>query len=275
METAAPSNFEQLVTVTQYEMLGYLRKKRIWLVLGTVFAIFFLLLLIFPAQGISYPATFSVFSRLFVSFSGVLVLLCATLFGADALVSEFQHKTGFVIFPNPIKRTVIGLGKFAASMITSIIVIALYYGLIALFVGGIYKTVTVEFGYSFLLALLYLAAAMGVAYMVGALMRSALASILLVFILFIFIFSLIEGVSALAGFKPWFLITFTGGTISYIMDVPYPTDSMLEIPMGPGQTMTVYSYYPELGVSIAVMVAYIVICLVIALIRFNRKEMVG
>jgi len=218
---------------------------------------------------------FSGFAQVYLGFTGILVLLCVTLFGADALVSEFQHKTGFVIFPNPVKRLVIGLGKFAASIITSVIVIALYYGLIALFVGGIYKTINIDFWYSFLLALLYLAAAMGFAYLIGAFMRSTLASILLTFILFLFVFPLIEGVGALVGFKPWFFITFAGGTISYIMDVPYPTDSVLEFPAGAGQTMTIYSYYPEIALSIAVMVAYLVICLVLALIRFNRKEMVG
>lgn len=274
-KTMAPTDFEQLVTVVRYEIFSHLRRRRLWAILAIVFMIFFLILLVPPAYGVDYPPEFGMYSQVYLGFTGILVLLCATFFGSDALVSEFQHKTGFVIFPNPVKRSTIALGKFSASMIASILVICIYYGLIALFVGGIYKAIDAEFAYSFLLALLYLSSAMGVAYLISSVMKGTMGSTVLTFFLFLLILPMIEGILSFVGVKPWFFITFAGGTISYIMNVPYPQDGSFEMTVGGGQTMTIYEFYPDVWVSIAVMLGYLIVCLTLAILRFNRREMVG
>ena len=273
--TMAPTDFEQLVTVVRYELFRYIRRRRLWAILATVFLIFFLILLVPPAYGVSYPPEFGMYSQIYLGFTGILILLCATFFGSDALVSEFQHKTGFVIFPNPVKRSIIALGKFSASMIASVLVICIYYGLIALFVGGIYKTIDTEFTYSFLLALLYLSSAMGVAYLISSVMKGTMGSTVLTFFLFFLILPMIGQILSFVGVKPWFFVTFAGGTISTIMNVPYPQDGSFEMPVGNGQTMTIHEFYPEVWVSVAVMLGYLIVCLVLAILRFNRREMVG
>ncbi|MFQ5909651.1 MAG: ABC transporter permease [Thermoplasmata archaeon] len=270
----APSDFEQYATVVRYELFRYIRRKRLWGILAIVFIIFFLILLVPPSFGVDYPREFSMYAQVYLGFTGILVLLCATFFGSDSLVSEFQNKTGYVIFPNPVKRLTIGLGKFTASMIASVLVVAVYYGLIALFVGGIYKTVSVEFAFSFLLALLYLCAAMSVAYLISAAMKGTMGSTLLTFFLFLLILPIIEGILFFVGVKPWYFITFAGGTISYIMQVPYPQDTTYQVPMGPNQ-VTFYEFYPEVWVSIVVLIVYIILCLIPAFLLFRRREMVG
>ncbi|MCJ2555981.1 MAG: ABC transporter permease, partial [Candidatus Thermoplasmatota archaeon] len=270
-KTMAPTDFEQLVTVVRYEIFRYIRRRRLWAMLAIVFLIFFLILLVPPAYGVDYPPEFGMYSQIYLSFTWILILLCATFFGSDALVSEFQHKTGFVIFPNPVKRSTIALGKFSASMIASILVICIYYGLIALFVGGIYKAIDVEFAYSFLLALLYLSSAMGVAYLISSVMKGTMGSTVLTFFLFFLILPMIGQILSFVGVKPWFFITFAGDTISYIGNVPYPQDGSFEVTMS-GQTMTIHEFYPDVWVSVAVMVGYLVVCLILAVLRFNRRE---
>jgi ABC-2 type transport system permease protein len=62
-----------------------------------------------------------------LGFLGVLSILSATFFGADAIVSKFESKTGYFLFPNPIRKTTVFLGKFIASVLVSVCVIALHY----------------------------------------------------------------------------------------------------------------------------------------------------
>ncbi|MCK4366384.1 MAG: ABC transporter permease [Thermoplasmata archaeon] len=264
-----PSDFEQYITVVRYELLGYLRKKRLWAIIAIVFMVFFLAFLLPPALGHDYPAAFRDYSQGYLGFVGILVLLCATFFGSDALVTEFQQKTGFVVFPNPVRRLVIGLGKFSASMIASVFVISIYYGLIALFVGGLYKEVNVELVYSFLIAIMYLSAVVGVAYFISSVMKGTVGSTLLTFFLFLLILPMVGGALMLADVEPWFLVTHGGDAITHVMDPGYTPGK--ECIMGGSMCF----FLPDIYVSVAVMAVYLIVFLILAFFMFNRREMVG
>ncbi|MCJ2556779.1 MAG: ABC transporter permease subunit, partial [Candidatus Thermoplasmatota archaeon] len=192
-----------------------------------------------------------------------------TFFGSDALVTEFRQRTGFVVFPNPVRRLVIGLGKFSASMIASFFVISIYYGLIALFVGGLYKAVNVELVYSFLIAIMYLSAAVGVAYFVSSVMKGTVGSTLLTFFLFLLILPMVGGALMLADVEPWFLVTHGGEAITYVMDPGYLPGKVCPV----GSPMCFF--IPDIYVSVAVMAVYLIIFLILAFFMFNRREMVG
>lgn len=267
-----PSDFEQYLTITKYELFGYLRKKRLWVVLIVLFLIFFFVLLLPPALGVDYPSTFRSYSQVYVSFVSIIALLCATFFGSDSLVGEFHHKTGFVVFPNPLKRRVIFLGKFTASMLASILVILIYYGLIALFVGGIYKDVNIELIYSLLMAIAYLFALIGLAYFISAVMKGAIGATVLTFILLLLILPMIGGALNFAGAEPWFFVTHGGDSIVYVMDPSYEAGKVC---FDTGMESEICSFLPDIYVSIAVMFAYFIIFTILALIIFQRKEMVG
>src|SRR3989442_3753336 len=81
-----------------------------------------------PALSIPYASTPNAFVSTFATFTGLLVVLSGVLFAADALVSEHEKRTGYFLFPNPVRREVLVLGKIAASLIVSAAVISLYYG---------------------------------------------------------------------------------------------------------------------------------------------------
>jgi ABC-2 type transport system permease protein len=267
-----PSDFEQYLTVTKYELLGYLRKKRLWVVLIIIFLMFFLVLLLLPALGVDYPRTFRGYSEAYLSFVSIIALLCATFFGSDSLVGEFQQKTGFVVFPNPVRRRIIFLGKFTASMLASILVILIYYGLIALFVGGIYKGVNFELIYSFLVAITYLLAVIGLAYFISAVMKGTIGSTVLTFILLLFILPMIGGALNFAGVEPWFFVTQGGDSIANVMDPSYEPGKFCT----QADIETEFCFFlPDTYVSIAVMFGYFFIFILLALLVFQRKEMVG
>ena len=52
------------------------------------------------------------FFAVWVTSMGTLAILGAVFFGGDAIASEFEHKTGYILFPNPVKRITLVVGKY-------------------------------------------------------------------------------------------------------------------------------------------------------------------
>jgi ABC-2 type transport system permease protein len=227
-QNAVPPDFEQYRLVVWYELLKYLRSKRIIAMLVILVLILGLILGLFPALGENYPSDARAFAGIFVSFVTILVILSFTFFGADAIVSEFQQKTGYVLFPNPLKKWVILLGKFTASFLAAALLITLYYLAITASVGAINHSVPGELFFSYLFCLVYLMAGMAVAYFFSAIMKSAALAYALVFFFFLMIMNIINVMFMAADVKPWASLTFSSGIITYILEVPYPTDTSAE-----------------------------------------------
>jgi len=272
MKREAPSDIAQAVTVARYEVLKYLRGKKMLVVLLIMGLIFSLFLIIPPALGHDYPQDSNDFAMQFLGFAGLVIILCATFFASDALVSEFQQRTAFLILPNAIKRWVILAGKFIASVVASIIVIAIFYGSIAVIVGVIDGDVPSALASSLGLAVVYSLSIISVAYLLSSFLKSTVSSSVLTFFLFLLILPIIESVLTFSGVKPWFSLNFAGGTVTYIMQNPYPRDSTITLPPGAGG-MQIAQYYPVVSISLAVMLAYTFFSLLLAYWRFNRREL--
>lgn len=212
------------------------------------------------------------FASNFAGFANLLIVICATFFGADAIVSEYQARTGYLIFPNPIRRVSIYLGKFGASMTAGIFVIGVFYaatGVLSLVsVSGLDK----DFLLSFAFALEYLLAVMSIAYLISTLMKGTTGATVLTFFLFIMILPIVDSIGSISAFKASWSVTFSAGTISNILISPYPTDSVRPIPeMG----ITFYNYYPDPALAAVVMLAYALVAMAISMVLFRRKEMTG
>src|SRR3989442_2603818 len=123
-----PSPLAQVITVASYEIRKYIRGRRLLGILILVGLILALFIGLPPALSIPYASTPNAFVSTFATFTGLLVVLSGVLFAADALVSEHEKRTGYFLFPNPVRREVLVLGKIAASLIVSAAVISLYYG---------------------------------------------------------------------------------------------------------------------------------------------------
>ncbi len=206
----------------------------------------------------------------FLGFAGMLVMICATFFGADAIVSEFQGRTGYLVFPNPIKRSTLFLGKFAASMTSSILLIGLLYGGVAVLSLFASRGVDDDFLLSFAFAIEYLLAAMAVAYVISSVLKGSTGAIVLTFFMFLMILPIVDGMSMVAGVKVEGSLTFAAGTVQYILYDPYPTDTTMEVP-----GMTFSSFFPDPGTAAVVMACYAAIGLVLGMVLFKRKQLVG
>src|SRR5674536_299326 len=186
----APSSLRQIATVTKYELLKYLRGRRLLAIVLLTIIISAIFLVVPPAIGSAYEKDPKEFTVNMLSFLSILAILSATFFGADAIVSEYESKTGYFLFPNPIRKTAIFLGKFIASVLVSVGAIGLYYVIAVISVRIIDGSIPANTGLSFAYSLVYLFAILAIAYLFSAMMRSSVYSLILTFFTFFLILSI-------------------------------------------------------------------------------------
>lgn len=210
------------------------------------------------------------FMTLFLNFASFLIIICATFFGADAIVSEFQNRTGYLVFPNPIKRSVLFIGKFCASVTAGLLVVTLFYVvLIALSMvsaRGIDDDTLLSFAY----AVEYLVAAMAVAYLISSILKGSTGATVLTFFMFLMILPIIDNVGMFSGVKIEGSLTFSSGAITYILIDPYPVDEVMEL-----GGFSFHSFYPDQVLAVIVMAAYAMVSLVLGMFLFNRRQLSG
>ena len=210
------------------------------------------------------------FSSLFLAFASILIIIAATFFAADAIVGEFQNRTGYLVFPTPLKRWVLFMGKFAASMTAGLMVVALFYAGTAVLSFGTVGAVDDDFLLSFLFAVEFLWAATAVAYLISSVLKGSTGATVLTFLLFIVLLPIVDSVSTFAGVKIDASLTFAAGIIGYIVMDPYPVDASFD-----DYGFTLYLFYPEPSVAALVCLAYAVIAMAISMVLFNRKQLTG
>jgi ABC-2 type transport system permease protein len=274
----APNSVRQIATVVKYELLKYLRGRRLLAIVLLTIIISAIFLIVPPAIGTAYAKDPKQFTVNMLSFLSILAILSATFFGADAIVSEYESKTGYFLFPNPIRKTAIFLGKFIASALVSVGAIGLYYVIAVVSVRVIDGSIPANTGASFVYSLIYLFAILAIAYLFSAIMRSSVYSLVLTFFTFFLILPIIDAVGSFAKFKPWFSVTFASGISQYIFDSPYPTDKVFTStavggPNAGAQSVSLMQYYPEIRLSVVVMAAYFVIAFLLSILIARRREM--
>ena len=96
------SEFEKLRVVTGYEFLKHIRRKRMYIILGIALLVELLVLITVPLLMDGYPDNVMVMSFLLV-FGPSMAAIGAVFFAGDAIAGEFESKTGFILFTNPVK----------------------------------------------------------------------------------------------------------------------------------------------------------------------------
>jgi len=210
------------------------------------------------------------FETLFLGFASFLIIICATFFGADAIVSEFQNRTGYLVFPNPIKKSILFLGKFSASLTAGLIVVTMFYGIIAALSMISARGIDDDFLLSYAYAAEYLIAAMAVAYLISSVLKGSTGALVLTFFMFLMILPIVDNVAAFSGVKIEGSLTFSSGAMTYILTDPYPTDEVVDFGV-----MTFNTYYPDQVLAALTMAAYALVSLVLGMYLFNRKQLVG
>ena len=211
------------------------------------------------------------FANLFLQFGSFLIVIAATLFGADSLAGEFQNRTGYLMFPTPMKRWVMYFGKYAASLTATLLVVGLFYGSLAGLSLISANGIDDDFGTSFAYAVEYSLAVLAVAYLISTIMKGTTGATVLTFLMFIIILPMIDGISSFTGVKIEGSLSFAAGAMTNILFDPYPTDWSQEF----GGGVSINLFYPTPWIAAVVIFAYFAIATVLSLILFKRKQLVG
>ncbi len=272
MEKNEPSDFKQMLTIFTYQFKNYIRSKRLYIML----IIISIIITIFVAVNSYYgdPAHESTKSTAedFLGFVPTLAVLTALFFGGDAIAAEYQNKTGYFLFPNPVKRHVIFWGKYIASLLASAIILLLYYFVGAIYVYWFHTEIPVEYLFSLLYAFIFLISLLSLTYFFSTLFRNGAIALTIVAILYFFVFNIVNGISQLAGVEPWYSITYAADIITLVFEGKYMGDySHLTVMHRGGITLSIY--LPYLWEGVVIMVAYFIVSAVLAMFIFGRKEM--
>jgi ABC-2 type transport system permease protein len=271
LNVKVPSDTAQVFLVAKYDILKHIRSKRL-LAIGIIVGLVLLLVTFLGTLNNPDPHNAANFVGNYAGFANTMIVIGVTLFAGDAIVSEFQNRTGYLLFPNPVKKSSLYAGKFLASVGVMTFVIVIYY-IVAMVIGLAYTgNFTVLAIYSMLLAIMYGAAATGLAFLISSVLKTSTAALVLTFFMLFMILSLITAVGSIAGVKPDGELTFAGGTISYIMQSPYPVDNVTQIP---GAGFTLHTYIPDVGLSVIVELVWLSVTAILGYVAFNRREMVS
>lgn len=264
-----PSDVDQIYLVGKYELLKHLRSKRLYGILALEIIIIVLFLAVPPLTGNDYNSDPAGFAGDFFFFTWILLIICATLFAGDALVSEFQNRTGYLIFPNPVKKEALFLGKFAATLAITFAVVILYYLIVSIASLAITGSVSVLTLSSLGLALLLAVAANAIGYLISSFMKGGTGALVFTFAFLFLILNIVDSICSAVLVKPNFSLNFAAGAIAYVMQTPYPTDYIQGIP----ELGNIGIYFPEPYIAAFVAIAYSVVSIIIALFLFKRRDM--
>jgi len=159
------NDFEKLGVVIKYEFLKHIRRARLYIILGITALAEALVLILTPVLMHGYPESVTAMAMLLTSMTS-LSSLGAVFFAGDAIAGEYEGKTGFLLFTNPIKREVLWAGKYIAGLIAVSILMFFTYLIVAGSLLGIYHEVPVAIFKSFGMALYYGAAVLSTTFFV-------------------------------------------------------------------------------------------------------------
>ena len=218
-----------------------------------------------PASYLSSPMSF--YSVWWGSLVGLVVVLAGVFFGADAISTEFQSKTGYYLLPNPVRRSSVFVGKWIASFSASAISVGVYAA-ITLADGAIYfgANVPYQMGESFVFALFYIFPILGVSFFISSMFKNNSYSILVTAILLLFGFNYVTPlITALSNSEPWYVLTY-GARI--IADVLAPSGYPPHEVVIAGST----SYAATIPEGLAIMFIYFAVASTLGIVLFERED---
>ena len=264
------SELAKLGVVTRYEFLKHLRRKRLYVILGITLLAELAVLIILPLLMDGYPDNVLVMAAL-LTVGPSLATIGAVFFAGDAIAGEFENKTGFILFVNPIKRATLITGKYLASCISVIILIVFGYAIMCISLLAIYGEIPPETANSFGLCLLFGGAVLSVTFFFSAVSKGAMGATVITLVLIMVVFGIVESVLMMAGEPYWYLLSAGGDSVTLVfggmelfMEGVIPHD---------GGMMGLLGEPLDIGLASYAMVGYMVIGFVASLIISGRRQL--
>jgi ABC-2 type transport system permease protein len=262
-------DLRQMLVIAKYSFTVHVRSRRFYTLLGITGLLALATLLASWAFMDVSKTTALDLATTWVAILKFLTVLSALFFGPQAIAKEFQEKTGYFLLPTPVKREVIFMGKYIAALAVSLSVVLLYWVFAVVHMYTAFARVPPEVAMSVGLSLLYTASLLALTFFISSLFRSGTTAIAISAVLYFFVLNTVSFLLMLAGVEPWFMIDYVSGVINNVLMEPYPPHVVEQTAGG----ITLRLYYPRLDVSVAVMAAYIAVCLIAGALIFRRREM--
>lgn len=265
------SEFERLRVVIGYEFLKHIRRKRLWVILGLTLVAELAVLIGLPALMDGYPKNVMVMAAM-LTIGPSLATIGAVFFAGDAIAGEFESKTGYILFTNPVRRITLVTGKYLASCAAVILLIIFGYVITAISLLIIYGDVPFEMLKSFGLCLLYAGSVLSVTFFFSAISKGAIGATIITLLFITVISGIIESVLMMANKPYWFLLSAGGDSIAMVYG---GLELLLEgiMPRG-GMGMFPFELEtPDIGLFALGMVIYLVVGFVLSLWISKRRQL--
>lgn len=257
------------------------QRKKFYFFLGVAILVVFLvgyLLQLFP--GNLLPDTQAEYFSNGLIFIEFLTLFSACLFFSGIICSEFDKKTGAIVFPKINKYKLI-LGKYIGNLILAVFILAVYYFLLGLlgffYYGG---PINARIFYSFGFAVLYLISLSSFVTLFSSFMKSVNVTIISTLLILLIGFNIADQIVTFIfadSFEPLYSIAYLGNLITSVLQNPFPDPRYAEVTMGPpgmgggftlGQWIT-----PSIEMGIILLLVFIVAFFLLAALLFKRRQL--
>ena len=265
------SELEKLRVVIGYEFLKHIRRKRLYVILGLALVAELAVIIFVPLlrEAGGYPDNIMVMA-FFLTVGPSLASLGAVFFAGDAIAGEFESKTGFILFTNPVKRTTLWLGKYIACSIAVTLLIMFSYIITAITLLAIYTEIPFEMYQSFGLALLFGGAFLSVTFFFSSVSKGAMGATVMTLLLVMVLFGIIESILMFTDNPSWFLLSTGGDSIAAV----YGEYSVILGEFMPeGRELPFEMETMNIGLAAMAMVVYMVVGLVTSIFISNRRQL--
>ncbi len=263
------SEFEKLRVVTRYEFLKHLRRRRLYVILGLTFIAELAVIIGLPALMDGYPDNVMLMAVM-LTIGPSLATIGAVFFAGDAIAGEFESKTGFMLFTNPVRRITLVTGKYLASCIAVALLLIFGYAIISITLLAIYGDVPFETIKSFGLALLFAGSVLSVTFFFSSISRGAMGATVMTLLFIMVISGIIESVLIFADKPSWFILSAGGDSIATVYG---GYELFLEGIIPQGGMLPFEIETPDIGLTALAMAAYLVVGLVLSIWITKRRQL--
>jgi ABC-2 type transport system permease protein len=210
------SDFEKLGVVIKYEFLKHIRRARLYIILGIALLAEALVLILVPTLMTGgFPKDVNVMAAL-LTVGPSMAALGAVFFAGDAIAGEYESKTGFLLFTNPVKRIILWSGKYLAGFIAIALMMIFTYIIIAISLFSIYQQIPIEIFKSFGMAMFYAAATLSTTFLFSSISKGSMGATIMTLVFVWVICGILESVLMFTGNPYWFVLSAGGDSIATV-----------------------------------------------------------
>ena len=272
------SDFNQFKVSLKYQFLAYIRTRRfIGLAIFSLIMSIIVTALMFHYEYSSLKAADSIsfFYQYLSGFAVLFTSLIAAFFGGDLISADTGTNAAYYTLVQPVRRSILFLGKFIAAIIAAFIVMLLYFFAAMVASLDLYGTISYLILNSLGLLVLFMAAGIAFSSFFSGIFKNPSNGIVVSILIIILGFGTIDVVVGnIAGVDPLFSIYFVGEIVYLVFDNKYSTKVVSHGGFG-AHGATSYSFLPSIPQGIYVLLAYLIIFGALSILIYSRRQIEG